>query len=339
MKKIIYLFILLLFFPVLVSAANVGFVSSNIWISDNNPIEGDLVKIYSVIVNDDSRRFKGEIEFYDNDNLIGDSNFNLAGGESSQVISREWMAIYGEHKFKAAISNAYFENADGEQEVVDISVLSQVTDNIFVDVDTDSDGIPDNTEEELGTDPNNPDTDGDGEIDGQDPAPNNPNQFSGDDSDADNISDLVDTDLDNDGLYNWEEEEKGSDPLLYDTDHDGYSDKVDAFPVDPLKWQGIELDKIQNDEEQNQDELIINNQETTGTTKKGLKIDPETGMVLGEKIFKSDQSGNLVVSNTQVTKKQYINILTMVGLLGLFVVIFMAGFFLYRKKQLEDSEY
>lgn len=51
--------------------------------------------------------------------------------------------------------------------------IIRITEAVFDD--SDSDGIPDSVELELGTDPNNADADGDGLLDSQDPEPNTPN--------------------------------------------------------------------------------------------------------------------------------------------------------------------
>lgn len=80
-------------------------------------------------------------------------------------------------------------------------------------LDSDMDGLTDQEEEELGSDPNNPDSDGDGIIDGSDP-------------------DLVDKDSDMDGLTDREEEELGTDPNNPDTDGDGIIDGSDPDSVD-----------------------------------------------------------------------------------------------------------
>ncbi|MDI1448007.1 MYXO-CTERM sorting domain-containing protein [Polyangium sp. 6x1] len=60
-------------------------------------------------------------------------------------------------------------------------------------VDTDGDGLSDDLEGTLGSDPNDADSDDDGVIDGEEPNPS-------DDSDGDGIKNVVDPDSDNDGL-------------------------------------------------------------------------------------------------------------------------------------------
>jgi len=126
--------------------------------------------------------------------------------------------------------------------------------------DTDSDGLPDEEENKLGTDPNDPDTDGDGLNDGDevrifktDPlkadtdgdsindwdeiyAGLDPSVKEGklSDSDGDGLADIFETyrrldpnnaDMDKDGLADGDEARVyGTDPQLADSDHDGFSD-------------------------------------------------------------------------------------------------------------------
>lgn len=57
------------------------------------------------------------------------------------------------------------------------------------------------------------------------------------DTDNDGIANNVDPDDDNDGLMDNFEITIGTDPLLWDTDGDGYSDSEDDFPLDSTKWE------------------------------------------------------------------------------------------------------
>jgi len=233
MKKltILLFFVASCFLGAAVSAANIGFVTNNIWLSNMHPLAGQSVKIHSIIVNDDSRTMGGQIIFLDNDEAISNAvDFVLDANGSSKVISTNWLAVQGNHRFKAQITGAYFFNPDGTQQPFNGEGISQETSVIFVDVDSDGDGVPDQDEIHDGTNPNNPDTDGDGDNDGVDPAPTNPNVTTGPDTDHDGISDKVDPDIDGDGLTNDQERNLGTDPYKYDTDGDGCNDKVDFYP-------------------------------------------------------------------------------------------------------------
>lgn len=106
--------------------------------------------------------------------------------------------------------------------------------------DDDGDGLSNSHEAALGTDPKNPDTDGDGLPDGVEV-----NQYSTDpknkDSDGDTLTDgrevnelhtsPKNSDSDGDNLNDGVEVTNGSNPLSTDSDGDGISDGVDTDPI------------------------------------------------------------------------------------------------------------
>jgi hypothetical protein len=96
--------------------------------------------------------------------------------------------------------------------------------------DSDGDGIRDGDELWIhGTDALNPDSDGDGLTDGFEIAHGgNPHGSSGN-----GIPDGL-TDEDGDGLTALEEQARGTDPTLVDTDGDGVNDPEDAVGYDPI---------------------------------------------------------------------------------------------------------
>jgi outer membrane protein assembly factor BamB len=61
------------------------------------------------------------------------------------------------------------------------------------------------------------------------------------DTDLDGEYNLEDLDDDNDELLDEEEPAIGTDPLLWDTDGDGYSDSEDDYPLDETKWERPEI--------------------------------------------------------------------------------------------------
>ena len=101
--------------------------------------------------------------------------------------------------------------------------------------DTDDDGLPNLIEKEIGSDPYNPDTDGDNLPDGYEALtletdPTKP------DTDDNGVLDC-DEDFDEDGLTNLQEYEQGTELYNDDTDGDGLKDgeEIYTYGTDPLK--------------------------------------------------------------------------------------------------------
>lgn len=137
--------------------------------------------------------------------------------------------------------------------------------------DDDNDGLFNIIEEIYGTDPENPDTDGDGLTDYEEVyiTGTDPLKY---DTDDNGIND-ADDDSDNDGLSNREEIELGTDPRNADTDGDGLSDydELNKYNTDPLKADS------DGDTLNDGDELVIgldpNNPETFGIPDAEYKVE------------------------------------------------------------------
>ncbi len=116
---------------------------------------------------------------------------------------------------------------------------------ILGDADYDKDGLTNARERELGTDPWNPDTDGDGLSDGDEVYKYKTDPLK-QDTDGDGLNDYDEiftyktnpnaADSDNDGLNDGEEIARKTDPLNPDTDGDGLidGDEVIKYQTDPL---------------------------------------------------------------------------------------------------------
>jgi len=162
------------------------------------------------------------------------------------------------------------------------------------DPDRDGDGISNEYEEQLGTDPDDPnsvppdqdgdgipdalddDRDGDGVPNDQDAFPDDPNE--GRDLDGDGIGDNADPDRDGDGISNEYEEQLGTDPddpssvpadldgdgipdaLDDDRDGDGVPNDQDAFPDDPNESRDLDGDGIGDNADPDRDGDGISNE-------------------------------------------------------------------------------
>ena len=108
---------------------------------------------------------------------------------------------------------------------------------VTIQVDSDNDGLTDNEEAILNTDPNNSDTDGDGISDGQEVNTDNTNPLE--DCDSIGGTPLGSSDCDDDGLTNDEEANLGTDPEDGDSDDDGESDAIEVGDVNnPIDTDG-----------------------------------------------------------------------------------------------------
>jgi hypothetical protein len=287
------------------AAENVGFASNNLWFSrTENILEGDSVKIYTNLVNDSYAFFRGNLTFNRNGQDLGDPITFSLGKEESRLFAYTWIAEEGNHQFGAKISEAYTIDDDGVQKsVADNGLAVIAAENFFVDVDSDGDGLGNETEAIQGTNPNNPDTDGDGYNDGEDTAPLDSKIFPGPDTDGDGISDLVDTDIDNDGLYNWEEETLGTNPKNRDSDGDGVSDKEDFYPLDSTRSEK-EIPKVIEEPKPEIKTEIKKESETTGALGKITTSSADENTTDGEeKITIMELPEESAISNDSLENK------------------------------------
>jgi hypothetical protein len=125
LKIIFYIFIFISVFAlplnkILAQNASAGFVPSNIWYSKDNFTEGDKIKIYTLLFNQDLREFSGEIAFYNKELLLGKKNFILKSQES-EVVAVEWIVTAGNHTIYAKIENPKFLIGEGKYEEATIT--------------------------------------------------------------------------------------------------------------------------------------------------------------------------------------------------------------------------
>jgi len=109
--------------------------------------------------------------------------------------------------------------------------------NIWMNMDTDKDGLSDAAEQWSTTDPEDPDTDEDGMTDGveyqywkkreEESAEHSPTG----DIDGDDAYNINDADSDGDGLKDGWEVQHDLDPASKDTDGDGVSDLLEVYPI------------------------------------------------------------------------------------------------------------
>ncbi len=175
--------------------------------------------------------------------------------------------------------------------------------------DNDHDGLTNAEEKELGTDPNNPDTDGDGLSDGDEVHKYMTNPLKKD-SDGDGLNDGDEVnkyktnpnnaDTDGDGLSDGDEVMKyKTDPNKFDTDGDGLSDgdEVNKYKTDPNKAD-TDGDGLTDGQEVNQYHTDPLNPDTDGD---GLK-DGDEVMKYKTNPLKKDTDGGGVDDGKEVAR-------------------------------------
>ena len=173
--------------------------------------------------------------------------------------------------FQAKQIKAVQETNDGTLESEPFTVTFSEGEYICTLPDDDNDGLFNIIEEIYGTDPRNPDTDGDRLTDYEEVyiTGTDPLKY---DTDDNGIND-ADDDSDGDGLSNREEIELGTDPCNTDTDGDGLSDydELNQYNTDPLEADS------DGDTLNDGDELAIgldpNNPETFGIPDAEYKVE------------------------------------------------------------------
>lgn len=195
-------------------AAEAGFApSSGMWTSPSNFFAGQEVRIHAIVFNNQYATLYGIVEFYNNDVLLGAVKVENVLKEEVKPVSIKWKALFGEQNFYARLKNVEA-SKDGEIQPISDAELgskAEIKTSIFVDEDTDKDGIGDREDE---------DDDGDGLTDAQE---------------ATYGSNRKSADTDNDGLTDAQEAAGGTDLTLADSDRDGAADGVDKYPMDPSR--------------------------------------------------------------------------------------------------------
>lgn len=206
--------------------------SDDISYSKEEPIVGDSIRIYAKIANRGLDDMRGIAKFFDKKQQIGsDQPFTVLKGKTADVFTDYSNLPYGERTIVVKIIPWQSSN-----EAISASLL------LFVDRDSDKDGIPDRKD---------PDDDNDGVEDNRDAFPLDPTESV--DTDRDGMGDNKDKDDDNDGLSDEEEPQKGTDPKKWDTDGDNINDKEDAFPLDSHEWEDSDQDGIGDNQELDDD--------------------------------------------------------------------------------------
>ncbi|MEK7540907.1 MAG: LPXTG cell wall anchor domain-containing protein [Patescibacteria group bacterium] len=227
----IFTTLVVLFFAVSVFAKTDLLISeADITFSKEEILDGDLVRIYARIFNTGDADVSGQAVFSDNNKEMTSPQLISVRADTYDDVFIDWKAAQGNHDIKVSVIglNPSDDNIENN---------SAIKKSVFVDLDSDSDGVGNekdadddndglNDEEEAktGTDPKKSDTDGDGVSDKIDAFPKDKTESR--DTDSDGLGDNKDLDDDGDGVFDEDELFKyGTNPLNVDTDSDSFPDK------------------------------------------------------------------------------------------------------------------
>ncbi|MFC1730653.1 hypothetical protein ACFL6I_10000 [candidate division KSB1 bacterium] len=140
--SLITLLFLIISTPVfaVVDTTHVGFVDSSIWFDREPFFSGKEVRVYTTLANSSNADFKGTVEFYDGETVIGNAQVTLERNGGFQVVWTDWVPEEGNHSVSVKITEASLTPAGGESEVVEYNNVPTILDR-FIDTDTDEDGI------------------------------------------------------------------------------------------------------------------------------------------------------------------------------------------------------
>gem|GEM_PF-677199 len=272
MKRNFSLAILFLLLNFSVAFADLGIQSDSFRAEPTNALLGKSVTIYLTIHNSTAQDLRGVLKAYDEteQRFVGqDQPLAVIAGQDDKVFLEFTPKVVGEHAL--AFRLLPWEEAGDNPE------NNKIQKKLFVDEDTDGDGVG-NTKDE--------DDDGDGTKDEEDAFPLDAKEWADTDKDGtgniadedddndgtpdladalpldeketsdldqDGVGDNADTDDDGDEAPDVAEPALGTDPKKFDTDGDGVGDGLDDYPLDPKKTLDSDKDGTPNENDSDDD--------------------------------------------------------------------------------------
>jgi hypothetical protein len=140
--KAVTLFAILLFFlsapATLAQGFNAGIVQG-LWYSQEKIFVGETVRIYVAIRNNTGSDLTGTVEFFDGERRIDRQNVQALSGRIVESWA-DWKPSYGSHDLSATLSRIEIHTIGSSTKSVEVT-SAIAKDALFVDYDTDGDGI------------------------------------------------------------------------------------------------------------------------------------------------------------------------------------------------------
>ncbi|OIO49231.1 MAG: hypothetical protein CO042_02875 [Parcubacteria group bacterium CG_4_9_14_0_2_um_filter_41_8] len=205
MRRIFFACALIIFLPVAALAADLSVQLDDIVFSSPKPLAGEIIRIYVTVSNTSQHDARANVRFFIDNVKIGEQPVSVLAYKNDAVfIDWAPMEGYYNIKVDIVDIEPADATLENNSVVINDFIVDLDTDGDGQynadDWDDDNDGVDDGVELSQGTDPTRIDTDGDGAGDGVDQFPLDPNEKY--DNDGDGIGNNADEDNDNDGVLN-----------------------------------------------------------------------------------------------------------------------------------------
>jgi hypothetical protein len=241
MKNIVRLIIFIFCFSVIRPIYAVGSYNKDLSLEPNSVntvadiLVGKTVRIYATVTNNSNQDLFGVVKFYDENkkSFVGEDQPVSVLAQKTDDVFIDWK---GESVGNYPISIRVIPwNEEGDD-----PSNNKVTKVIYVDIDSDGDGIGNFAD---------PDDDNDGAPDNKDAFPLNSAESL--DTDGDGIGNNADEDDDNDGISDIVDLFPLDIGESKDRDNDGVGDNTDAFPDDPNETKDSDNDGLGDNSDPN----------------------------------------------------------------------------------------
>lgn len=127
-RFLFFIGISLVFLPATAFMANVGFVpSTGVWFSTTTFNPKEVVRVYTVVINNDYQTLDGTVGFYDNDQLVDSVDFKALTKESAQQLRIFWQPIEGAHIVQARFIRINTLDVSGQKNDIALNSISNVS--------------------------------------------------------------------------------------------------------------------------------------------------------------------------------------------------------------------
>jgi hypothetical protein len=109
-----------------------GFIPGQIWYSKDNITEGDSIKIYTAIWNNNTSTLSAKVEFYDQNVILGARDVTIPPQQLMDV-SVSWKVTAGDHSISAKIISPSI-TTGGKKEIVTVDNILTSVDRKFIPV-------------------------------------------------------------------------------------------------------------------------------------------------------------------------------------------------------------